>query len=131
AMGAQARAPRPITGPTADRGRAVNAIDLSVLGVIGLSAIFAFARGFVRETLSIVAWVGAALVTFYGFYPVSTMMSRYTSMPLLAHLIAGVGLFVISLIVLAIITGDLARFVHSSPLSAPCSVFFLPRIGPP
>jgi len=96
----------------------VNAIDLSVLGVIGLSAIFAFARGFVRETLSIVAWVGAALVTFYGFYPVSTMMSRYTSMPLLAHLIAGVGLFVISLIVLTIITGYLARLVHSTPLSA-------------
>ena len=31
-----------------------------------LSAMFAFARGFVREALSIVAWVGAALITLYG-----------------------------------------------------------------
>ena len=32
----------------------MNAVDLGVLAVIALSAIFAFARGFVRETLSIV-----------------------------------------------------------------------------
>ena len=45
----------------------MNAVDLGVLAVIALSAVFAFARGFVREALSIVAWVGAALITLYGF----------------------------------------------------------------
>ena len=53
--------------PRADRGCVVNLVDLAVLVVIALSAIFAFARGFVREALSIAAWVGAALITLYGF----------------------------------------------------------------
>ena len=45
----------------------MNALDLAVIAVIVLSAVFAFARGFVREALSIVAWVGAAAITLYGF----------------------------------------------------------------
>ena len=95
----------------------MNALDLAVLGVIALSAIFAFARGFVREALSIVAWVGAALITLYGFNHVYGLVSRFVTTPLLADLVAGAGLFVISLIVLTILTGYLASFVHSSALS--------------
>jgi membrane protein required for colicin V production len=95
----------------------VNSFDLAVLGVIALSAVFAFARGFVREALSIVAWVGAALITLYGFNHVYGIVVRFVTTPLLADLAAGAGLFVISLIVLTILTGYLARFVHSSALS--------------
>jgi membrane protein required for colicin V production len=95
----------------------VNTLDLAVVGVIALSAIFAFARGFVRETLSIVAWVGAALVTLYGFNQIYGMVIRFVTTPLLADLVAGAGLFVVSLIALTILTGYLARFVHSTALS--------------
>jgi membrane protein required for colicin V production len=95
----------------------VNSFDLAVLGVIALSAVFAFARGFVREALSIVAWVGAAVITLYGFNHVYGIVVRFVTTPLLADLAAGAGLFVISLIVLTILTGYLARFVHSSALS--------------
>ena len=95
----------------------MNSFDLAVLGVIALSSIFAFARGFVREALSIVAWVGAALTTLYGFTHVYGFVVRFVTTPLLADLVAGAGLFVISLIVLTILTGYLARFVQSSALS--------------
>jgi membrane protein required for colicin V production len=95
----------------------MNGFDLAVLGVIALSAIFAFARGLVREALSIVAWVGAALITLYGFNHIYGLVIRFVTTPLLADLIAGAGLFVISLIVLTILTGFLARFVQSSALS--------------
>lgn len=95
----------------------MNALDLAVLGVIALSAIFAFARGFVRETLSIVAWVGAAMATLYGFNQVYGLVIRFVATPLLADLVAGGGLFVISLIGLTILTGYIARFVHSTALS--------------
>jgi membrane protein required for colicin V production len=95
----------------------VNSFDLAVLGVIALSSIFAFARGFAREALSIVAWAGAALTTLYGFTHVYRFVVRFVTTPLLADLIAGAGLFVISLIVLTILTGYLARFVQSSALS--------------
>ena len=95
----------------------MSALDLGVLGVIALSAIFAFARGFVRETLSIVAWVGAALITLYGFNHVYSLVTRFVSTPLLADFIAGAGLFVVGLVTLTIITGYLARLVHSTSLS--------------
>ena len=95
----------------------MNSLDLAILGAIAISAIFAFARGFVREVLSIVAWIGAALATLYAFNDVYRLVVRFVTTPLLADLIAGAGLFVASLIVLTVLTGYLARFVQSSALS--------------
>lgn len=95
----------------------MNALDLAIIAVIALSALFAFARGFVREALSIVAWVGAAAITLYGFNKVYAVIVKFVTTPLLADLIAGAGLFVISLIVLTIATGYVARFVDGSALS--------------
>lgn len=96
----------------------MNPLDLGVLAVIVLSAIFAFARGFVREALSIVAWVGAAFITLRGFNAAFTIVDPIVKNPLLSQLIAGFGLFVISLIVLTIITSIIARYVRTSALSA-------------
>ena len=95
----------------------MNALDLAIIAVIALSAVFAFARGFVREVLSIVAWVGAAVITLYGFDRAYTAIAKLVTTPLLADLIAGAGLFVVSLILLTIATGYLARFVEGSALS--------------
>ena len=39
-------------------------IDAIVGGVIVISALLAFARGFTRELMSIVGWIGAAIVAF-------------------------------------------------------------------
>jgi membrane protein required for colicin V production len=95
----------------------MNPLDIGVIAVIVLSAIFAFARGFVREALSIIAWVGAAAITVYGFVPVLGIVDPFVKNPLLSQLIAGFGLFVVSLIVLTIITSFLARMVRASALS--------------
>jgi membrane protein required for colicin V production len=95
----------------------VNIVDLAVLVVIALSAIFAFARGFVREALSIAAWGGAALITLYGFDSVYAMTQHLVTTPLLAELIAGTGLFLASLILLTILTGFIAGFLQWSALT--------------
>jgi membrane protein required for colicin V production len=39
--------------------------DGAVAGVILISAVLAFSRGFVREAMSIVAWIAAAVVAFW------------------------------------------------------------------
>jgi membrane protein required for colicin V production len=95
----------------------MNPLDIAVIAIIVLSAIFAFARGFVREALSIVAWVGAAAITVYGFVPVLGLVDPLVKNPLLSQLIAGFGLFVVALIVLTILTGFIARMVRASALS--------------
>ena len=38
----------------------LNLFDATVLGILALSCLFAFFRGFVREILSLGAWIGAA-----------------------------------------------------------------------
>ena len=95
----------------------MNPLDLGVIGIVVLSAIFAFARGFVREALSIVAWGGAGAITLYGFNWVYAQVEPRVHDRLLSQLIAGFGLFVISLIVLTILTGIIARTVRASGLS--------------
>jgi membrane protein required for colicin V production len=95
----------------------MNLLDLGVIGVVGLSAIFAFARGFVREALSIVAWVGAAAITLYGFNWAYALVDPHIHNPLLSQVIAGFGLFVICLIILTILTSMVARLVHFSGLT--------------
>jgi membrane protein required for colicin V production len=41
-------------------------LDIAVVAIIAVSALFAFFRGFTREVLSIVAWLGAVAVAFYS-----------------------------------------------------------------
>src|SRR5260221_6554457 len=98
--------------------RSVNALDIIVIAVVALSALFAFARGFVKESLSIAAWVGAGLITLYGLPHLRPVALKYISNPLLAAGAAGVTLFVVSLIVLSLLTSAVAGRVKQSALSA-------------
>lgn len=95
----------------------MNPLDIGVIAVIGLSAVFAFARGFVREALSIVAWVGAGFITLYGHDYFIAIVDPLVHNQLLSQLIGWGGLFLASLIALTIITGIIARMVQSSALS--------------
>jgi membrane protein required for colicin V production len=95
----------------------MNLLDIAVVAVIGLSALFAFARGFVREVLSIAAWLGAAAIAVYGFDDAFRLTATFVKTPLIAELVAGAGLFLISLVVLTILTGYAARFVQASAAS--------------
>src|SRR5205814_459210 len=88
----------PAARRAASCGHAMNWLDLAVIGVIVLSAVFAFARGFVREALSIVAWLGAAAITLYGFNWVYAQVDPRVHNPLLSQVISGFGLFVVSLV---------------------------------
>ena len=96
----------------------MNALDLIVIAGIALSALFAFARGFVREALSIGAWVGAGGIALYGLAPARPIAQKFISSPMLADLATGLVLFIGSLIILSIITSMIAKRVQQSALSA-------------
>jgi membrane protein required for colicin V production len=96
----------------------LNALDIIVIAVIALSALFAFARGFVKESLSIAAWVGAGLITLYGLPYLQPFAQRYITNPLIAKGAAGVALFIVSLIILSLLTSTISGHVKQSALSA-------------
>lgn len=92
----------------------VYALDAIVAGVVVLSALIAYFRGFVREALSLASWVGALFATLYAFTPVREIAREHIPMPMLADITTGAGLFVVSLLVLSLIGGAIARRVSQS-----------------
>lgn len=96
----------------------MNTLDLIVLGIIGISGLFAFARGFVREALSIGAWVASAFVAVYAFPTARPIARNLISNPAVADIVAGAALFLAALIILTLATAALASRVKGSSLSA-------------
>jgi membrane protein required for colicin V production len=96
----------------------MNTLDIIVLAIIGLSGLFAFARGFVREAFSIGAWVASAFIALAAFPYARPIMRGLIANPTVADTVAGVTIFLVSLIVLTLIAGGIAYRVKGSSLSA-------------
>ncbi len=79
--------------------------DLGVLTVLGLSALLSFFRGFLREMISLAAWVGASIVTIRAMPSVSEYLKPHIGSPVIANGIAAIGLFFITLITISILCG--------------------------
>jgi membrane protein required for colicin V production len=96
----------------------LNLVDLGVFGVILISALLAFSRGLVREVLSIGAWVVAALATIYGLPHLTGVAQMYIKSLLVAQVITGTTIFIVTLIFCAAISHMVARNVRSSGFGA-------------
>jgi len=96
----------------------INPADLTVALLIILSGIFAMARGFVREVLSLASWVGAAIVTLWGFGFARPYARAFIGNALLADIATGAALFIVSLILFSMIGGGIASLVRGTGLNA-------------
>ena len=95
----------------------LSTFDLVVIAVVALSGLFALFRGLVVEVLSVVSWVGAAIVFLYAF-PLARPYSREViSFTPLADAVAGIAVFLGALIVLSLIGRVLARAVHGGAVN--------------
>ena len=94
----------------------MTAVDLVVLGVMFLSGIIAFMRGFVREVLSIGAWVGAAVVSMTALPALRPLISPYMPSPEWTDPAGYIFLFLIALIVFSLIAKTIAGAVRSSAI---------------
>lgn len=96
----------------------MNAGDLVVLSALGLFAIFGLLLGFVGVVLLAARWVGASLITMWGFTPVRNLARGLIESPLIADIVAGVGLFVVALVVLSIVSHGIGNLIRKSSLNA-------------
>ncbi len=71
--------------------------DAVVISIMLASCVFAFFRGFVREILSLGAWIGAAVVTLYYFPDAAARLQPYFKTPVVAAGFATLGLYLIAL----------------------------------
>jgi membrane protein required for colicin V production len=95
----------------------VTALDFVVIGIIVLSGIFAYARGFVREVLSIAAWILAAIVAYYAFPYALPFFERFLPRGAVAGFATGAALFLVALMILHVVAKMLASHVKRSALS--------------
>ncbi|MEQ8227938.1 MAG: CvpA family protein [Rhodospirillales bacterium] len=95
----------------------VNVVDLAVLAVLLISAVFAYARGFMHEVLSIGGWIGAIFATIYGFPHVQPYARDLIPIQLAADLAAGVVVFVFTLFSLSFIIRAIAKHIQQSSLN--------------
>lgn len=96
----------------------VNPTDIAVLAIVLLSALLSFARGFVREILSVAAWIGAAFVAIWAFPHAKPVASTFISMDVAASAAAFVIVFFLALILLSLVFSRLSSGVRGSALSA-------------
>ena len=96
----------------------IHTLDIAVIGLLLLSAIVAWSRGFVREVLSLASWIGAVFVTVYTFDMVRPYVVQVIPIELFANVATALGIFTVALIVFSVIGGRIARAVGQSGLGS-------------
>ena len=96
----------------------IDPIDAGVIGLVLVSGLCAFFRGFIREVLAIAGWVGASIATLWAFPTVSPMTRQWIGQVLIADGVAIISVFVLVLIVVSLISHALATRVHATSMGA-------------
>jgi membrane protein required for colicin V production len=92
----------------------LTAFDVGVAVLVLISAILATARGFTREILSLATWVGAPAVAAYLYFYQPDLLKPYFADELIGKIVlVGAG-FLVSLIILHLLTMRIADFVVDS-----------------
>jgi len=93
-------------------------VDVIVVTVLVISGLIGYFRGLVREILSLATWIGAVLGALYGFSYVQPYVRQVISIPVVADIVTGVGLFLITLVILTLINHTVSGRVKDSVLGA-------------
>lgn len=96
----------------------ITLLDGILIGFTLVSAMLAMVRGFSREILSVVSWIAAAIAAYF-FYPVVLpYVTPYIGNAMLALAIAAGAVFLVTLIIVTIITMKIADFIVDSRVGA-------------
>ncbi len=93
-------------------------LDIGLLVVMLISGILAMVRGFMREILSIAAWLIAAGVTLYGYARAEVLVKQYVTNELVAKGVAIGGLFLLTLLVVSLFTVKISDLILDSRVGA-------------
>lgn len=92
--------------------------DILALVVMGLSAVVGLIRGFVREAVTVVAFVAAAVAAFFGLRFVGPLARDAIDPDWLGSVLALLGVFLVVYLIVRIAGGRLTRSVQQSSLSS-------------
>jgi len=96
----------------------ITLLDILLLVVMLVSGLLAMIRGFMREILSIGAWGVAALATLYAYARVLPIAKGYFSSDMVAAGVTVGGIFLLTLLIVSIITVRISDMVLDSRVGA-------------
>lgn len=91
--------------------------DGAVAIMISLSTMISWVRGFIREILSLLAWVGAFAVAFIFSHRVGDLLTSYIKAPSMRTIVASILLFIVTFILISLINFGLSFVVNRVGLS--------------
>jgi membrane protein required for colicin V production len=92
-------------------------LDFVLIGIMLVSGVLALARGFTREVLSLLAWAAASVAAYFAIQqkPLIDLVLPHVDKPVLAQIAVGAVAFLVTLIVVSIISVKISdRVVDSS-----------------
>ena len=96
----------------------ITLLDMILIGVMLISAVLAMIRGFMREILSIAAWVLAALATLYAYGKLLPYAKSYVNNEIVATAAVVAGTFLLTLLVVSVVTVRFSDMVLDSRVGA-------------
>src|ERR1044071_5425866 len=96
----------------------ITILDIILLGVMLISALLAMIRGFMREILSIAAWAIAAVATLYAYAKLLPYAKSYFSNDILATIVVVGATFLVTLLIVSVITVRFSDMVLDSRIGA-------------
>ena len=96
----------------------ITLLDIILIGVMLVSALLAMIRGFMREILSIAAWVIAAVVTLYAYSKLLPFAKSYFNNDIVAAAVVVGGTFLGTLLIVSIVTVRFSDMVLDSRVGA-------------
>ncbi|TQF71953.1 CvpA family protein [Pseudoalteromonas luteoviolacea] len=91
-------------------------VDYAIFAVVGISTFFGLIRGFVKEAMSLVVWVGAFFISSLFYQYLSTFLT-FVSEPLLRNAAAIAILFISTLVLGGLVNFILGELVQRTGLS--------------
>src|SRR6266581_2152594 len=96
----------------------ITILDIVLLGVMLVSALLAMIRGFMREILSIAAWVIAAGATLYFYAKLLPFAKSYFNNDIIAAAVVVGGTFLATLLIVSVLTIRVSDIVLDSRVGA-------------
>jgi membrane protein required for colicin V production len=106
---------RPLKEP---RAMPISWLDVILIVIMLISGFLAMVRGFTREVLSIFSWAVAAVAALYLTPKYASLLDPYISNPSIAQIAFAAGVFIITLIVVSLITFRISDSVLDSRVGA-------------
>ena len=96
----------------------ITLLDIVLIVVMLISGLLAMVRGFKREVLSIIAWVLAAGATLYSYAKLLPLAKQYFNNDIVATVAVIGGVFLVTLLVVSVLTVRLSDMVLDSRVGA-------------